>query len=463
MVEHAPTLEHEGRCGPAQGKALATPALCAAAVARLTEPRLTEPRLAEPRLAASRTAEPRLAELGPNGGHVAEPCAAATPAALAEPPPGPLAAAAPALAATALVRAASSLAPSSLAASGFAAIDLGTNNCRLLVGAPAGDGFRVLDSFSRIVRLGEGLQGTGRLSPPAMERALLALHACAARLSRRPVRRLRAIATEACRRAENGAEFLARVRAETGLRIDVISTREEVELALESCAPLLRRPSEAEGGVGRRALLLDIGGGSTELAWVRLQPGASLALTSLALIGTMSLPVGVVTLAERFGSRGFEPGAYETMVSHVAERLAVFEQVHCIRHEVQLGGVRLLGTSGTVTTLAGVALGLARYRRPLVDGTVLPLHAARQALQTLRDLGRAGLAEHPCVGPDRAEFVLPGCAIFDAIQRLWPAPEVIVADRGLREGMLLRMMRDGRQPPSRRRPDPRLRAAVPAP
>jgi exopolyphosphatase/guanosine-5'-triphosphate,3'-diphosphate pyrophosphatase len=333
----------------------------------------------------------------------------------------------------------------------FAALDLGTNNCRLLVGAPAGNGFRVLDSFSRIVRLGEGLHDTGCLSPTAMERAMAALHACAARLSRRPLRSVRAIATEACRRAANGAEFLSRVRRETGLSIDIISTREEAELALESCLPLL-------AGQGRRALLFDIGGGSTELAWVRLTGSGR-----PELIGYASLPVGVVTLAERFGPAGFSPDGFQEMVQDVVERLAAFEQVHCIAHEIRLGEVGLLGTSGTVTTLAGVALGLPRYRRPLVDGTVLTADAADQALRTLRRLGRDGLAQHPCVGPERADFVLPGCAIFDAIRRMWPAPRVTVADRGLREGMLLRMMRAERARTGRfRRHVPRREAPRPA-
>jgi exopolyphosphatase / guanosine-5'-triphosphate,3'-diphosphate pyrophosphatase len=315
----------------------------------------------------------------------------------------------------------------------FAALDLGTNNCRMLIAAPSGDGFRVLDSFSRIVRLGEGLHSTGRLSPDGMERALAALHACAARLERRPVRKLRAIATEACRRAENGPAFLARVKHETGLDIGVISSREEAELALESCAPLL-------AGGGRRALLFDIGGGSTELAWVRLDPNGR-----PELIGYASLPVGVVTLAERFGATGFAPDGFEAMVDDVAARLESFEAVHCISREIRAGGVQLLGTSGTVTTLAGVALALPRYRRPLIDGTVLTAQAADEALASLRALGREGLEAHPCVGPERVEFVLPGCAVFAALVRLWPAPRVIVADRGLREGMLLRMIRGDRR------------------
>jgi exopolyphosphatase/guanosine-5'-triphosphate,3'-diphosphate pyrophosphatase len=303
----------------------------------------------------------------------------------------------------------------------------------MLVAAPWGDSFRVLDSFSRIVRLGEGLHSTGQLSPDAMERALSALRACAARLERRPVRRLRAVATEACRRATNGAAFLSRVRQETGLHIGVITSREEAELALESCSPLLV-------GCGRRALLFDIGGGSTELAWVRLGPSGR-----TELIGYASLPIGVVTLAERFGAASFEPDAFDAMVDDVVARLEGFETVHCIGREIRDGGVQLLGTSGTVTTLAGVALGLPRYRRPLVDGHVLTAEAAGAALASLRGLGREGLEAHPCVGPERVEFVLPGCAVFAALVRMWPAPRVIVADRGLREGILLRLIRGDRR------------------
>ena len=313
----------------------------------------------------------------------------------------------------------------------YAAIDLGTNNCRLLVGAPTGDGFRVLDSFSRTVRLGEGLDETGMLGEAAMDRAIAALRGCAQRLERRPIRALRAVATEACRRAGNGAAFLARARAETGLPIATISTREEAELALESCAPLLR-------GRARRALLFDIGGGSTEVTWVRLGEEAP------RLIGTMSIPLGVVTLAERWPEASTTEAGFDAMVDEVASRLRPFEAVHCIAQEVRQGGVVLLGTSGTVTTLAGIALDLPRYSRAAVDGAVLEGEAANAALAALRAMGPAGLARHPCIGPERAEFVLPGCAVYAAIHRLWPAPQIVVADRGLREGMLLRLMRTPR-------------------
>lgn len=324
----------------------------------------------------------------------------------------------------------------------FAALDLGTNNCRLLMAAPTASGFRVVDSFSRIVRLGEGLAQTGQLGDGAMDRAAAALRACADKLSRRPIRRFEAVATEACRRAVNGPAFLARITAETGLRLRIISAREEAELAMESCAPLLE-PGD------RRALLFDIGGGSTEIAWIRVPcaPGTP------ELIGYLSLPLGVVTLAERAHQDCFTEGGFCAVVEEVADHLAEFDRIHRIGQEIRAGGVRLMGTSGTVTTLAGVAMALPRYRRPLVDGKTLDCDAADLALGDLFALGREGLAQHPCVGPDRVEFVLPGCAVYAAIRRVWPTPRITVADRGLREGMLTRMMRGERGPP-RRRPGP---------
>jgi exopolyphosphatase/guanosine-5'-triphosphate,3'-diphosphate pyrophosphatase len=316
----------------------------------------------------------------------------------------------------------------------YAALDLGTNNCRLLIASPSQAGFRVLDSFSRIVRLGEGLSNSGLLSSASMDRALAALAACAEKLSRRPLRGFDAVATEACRQARNGPDFIARVEAEIGIRLRIISGREEAELAMESCAPLL-------GDGDRRALLFDIGGGSTEIAWIRAaaKPG-----DVPELIGYISLPIGVVTLAERCGTACFTEAGFFAVVDEVAAHLQVFDRLHCIGQEIRAGGVRLMGTSGTVTTLAGVVMALPRYRRPLVDGSTLDCEAADAALGDLFAMGRAALAAHPCVGPDRVDFVLPGCAIYAAIRRIWPTKTLRVADRGLREGILMRMMRADR-------------------
>ena len=316
----------------------------------------------------------------------------------------------------------------------FAAIDLGTSNCRMMVARATANGFRVVDSLSRIVSLGEDLATSRHLAAAAMDRALGALDECARRFVRHDVSAIEAVATEACRQALNGPEFIAHVRDETGIAIRIISPRQEAELIVESCAGLLGH------GAARRALLFDIGGGSTELVWVRLSTGD----TTPTLIGTTSLPFGVVTLEEMTGEDAATEEGFERLVDVVSACLAPFEEVHRIATEIRAGGVRLLGTSGTVTTLAGEALGLVRYRRPLVDGVTLPTGDAVEAARRLRALGRDGLPSHPCVGPERAGLVLAGCAIFEAIRRQWPASDLLVADRGLREGLLLRLGREGR-------------------
>jgi exopolyphosphatase/guanosine-5'-triphosphate,3'-diphosphate pyrophosphatase len=315
----------------------------------------------------------------------------------------------------------------------FAAIDLGTNNCRMLVGVPAAEGLNVLDSFSRVVRLGEGLYQTGTLSDAAMDRAINALAVCKNRLKRWNLEGVRAIATEACRQAENGEAFIARIRSELDMPIETILPREEAELAVESCASLIRLS-------GRRALLFDIGGGSTEIGWVRIPHDGGMP----SLSAYLSIPVGVVTLTERCNGRCFSTEGFADVVAEVTSLLQPFEAVHRIRQEIRQGGVRLVGTSGTVTTLAGVALKLERYRRGLVDGAILTREMVEAGMESIHAMGHNGLASHPCIGGDRVDFVMPGLAIFSAISELWPAPELAVADRGLREGMLLRMIRQYR-------------------
>jgi exopolyphosphatase/guanosine-5'-triphosphate,3'-diphosphate pyrophosphatase len=324
----------------------------------------------------------------------------------------------------------------------FGGIDLGTNNCRMLIGTQNSQGFQVVDSFSRVVRLGEGLYETGRLSEPAMDRAIAALQVCADRARRFAIdgdsEGLRAVATEACRQAENGGEFVARACAETGLPLGIISPREEAELVVESCTSLICRN-------GRRALLFDIGGGSTEIAWVRMNCDGR----APDLIGFLSIPVGVVTLTERCADACYGEAGFAQVVRDVSALLRPFEAVHRISQEIRQGGVLMVGTSGTVTTLAGISLKLDRYRRNLVDGVCLSRDAMDEALAQARELGRSGLISHPCIGADRVEYVLPGCAIFAAIHELWPTPQITVADRGLREGMLIRMMRAARTAGSR--------------
>ena len=314
----------------------------------------------------------------------------------------------------------------------YAALDLGTNNCRLLVARPAGSSFRVVDAFSRIVRLGEGLVGTGALSEEAMARALDALKICADKIAARGVAAGRYVATEACRQAANCDVFLARVRAEVGLEIEIIPSAEEARLVVAGCAPLLnpRIPY---------ALVFDIGGGSTEIVWLRLWGGQGRRRRQI--LGSVSLPFGVVTLTDRFGGAEVSPATYRDMVAATMTALTSFERTHEILRHVRTGRVQMLGSSGTVTTLAGIHLALPRYTRALVDGSVLTFEQISVVSAHLAALDLAGRAANPCVGRERADLVLSGCAILDAICAIWPVGRLRVADRGVREGILCDLMR----------------------
>nr|WP_234892892.1 Ppx/GppA phosphatase family protein [Sinorhizobium fredii] len=328
------------------------------------------------------------------------------------------------------------VAPSEPPAPLYAALDLGTNNCRLLVAQPTRPGqFRVVDAFSRIVRLGEGLGASGRLSDDAMERSVEALKICAGKLNTRSIRRRRLIATEAARAAENGAIFMKRVAEETGLDLEIIDRETEARLAVSGCSSLVDRETKS-------VVLFDIGGGSSEIAVIRIGDNRSSRLANHITHWT-SLPVGVVTLSERHGGEHVTPQSFETMVREVEGMLDRFDGPSVEALESASGsGFHLIGTSGTVTTLAGVHLDLPRYDRRRVDGLWLSDDEVSAMQARLLSWDFAARAANPCIGPDRADLVLAGCAILEAIRRRWPSTRMRVADRGLREGLLTDMMAD---------------------
>ncbi len=315
----------------------------------------------------------------------------------------------------------------------YAAIDLGTNNCRLLIARPSGDHFVVIDAFSRVVRLGEGLAQSGRLSDAAMDRALAALHVCADKLRRRNVHLARSVATEACRRASNGAEFIERVRRETGIRLDIITAQEEARLAVLGCHILL------EHGEGP-AMIFDIGGGSTEMVLVDTTDPVP------RILDWQSVPWGVVSLTESIGPIADTPEAraqaYTEMRRMVREGFAAFAARVATEHAAQkdLSSVRLLGTSGTVTTLASLHLGLPQYDRSAVDGVIVPTESMREISQRLAHYSVAQRIGVPCIGRERADLVVAGCAILETIFDIWPAERLGIADRGIREGILRSLM-----------------------
>jgi len=314
----------------------------------------------------------------------------------------------------------------------YAALDLGTNNCRLLVARPAGNGFRVVDAYSRIIRLGEGVSTSRRLSEAAIERAIAALTICRNKMKNKGVTRARLIATEACRSAENGEDFRARVAQEVGLELEVIDRETEARLAATGCTPLM--DPQADG-----AVLFDIGGGSSELVRLNRSQKSRGGPPLPQIRGWISLPHGVVTLAERHGGITVTPEIYETMVVEVAALIVPFAKEHGGNG---MHGIHMLGTSGTVTTIAGVHLNLKRYDRNRVDGCWMSAEEISAVVEKLLAMSYQDRVASPCIGAERADLVMAGCAILEAIRRAFPCPRLRVADRGLREGMLVQMMRE---------------------
>jgi exopolyphosphatase/guanosine-5'-triphosphate,3'-diphosphate pyrophosphatase len=311
----------------------------------------------------------------------------------------------------------------------YAALDLGTNNCRLLIACPSGDGFRVVDSFSRIIRLGEGISTTGCISEAAIDRAVAALSICRDKIQSKKAKRLRLIATEACRAASNAQGFRDRVAAETGIRLEVIDRETEAALAVLGCSPLLDPR-------GRGAILFDIGGGSSELVRIERDPHVQNAQPRTK--AWMSIPLGVVTLAEHFGGKDVTRESYARMVEEVARHIAPF----AAENGGDLHDMHLLGTSGTVTTLAGIHLNLVRYDRRRIDGVWMNDADITATVNRLLGMSYHERADNNCISIERADLVLAGCAILDAIRNAFPLPRLRVADRGLREGMLVEMMRE---------------------
>ncbi|MFC7050592.1 Ppx/GppA phosphatase family protein [Emcibacter nanhaiensis] len=315
----------------------------------------------------------------------------------------------------------------------FGAIDLGTNNCRLLVAHPTASGFKVVDAFSRIVRLGEGLSSSGELSEQAIERTLEALRICVEKMERRQVRFSRNVATQACREAGNCAEFMERVEREVRIKLDIIDPQEEARLAVMGCKALLDERYS-------NAIVFDIGGGSTELIWLRIGENKN-----PEIIGWTSVPYGVVNLSEKYGTKhALTDDQYLEMKNMVKAELEAFEEQHGMRAHVERGEVQLLGTSGTITTLTSMHLDLERYDRDQVDGTWVTSAHMQGLCMELSRMSYEQRAARGGIGLDRAELVVAGCAILEAIMDLWPIEHIRVADRGIREGVLLDLMEQNR-------------------
>ncbi|UXX83898.1 Ppx/GppA phosphatase family protein [Roseovarius pelagicus] len=330
----------------------------------------------------------------------------------------------------------------------YAALDLGTNSCRMLIAEPRGSQFKVVDSFSKSVQLGAGLEATGRLSRASIGRTIQALKVCQQKLKRHQVKKMRLVATEACRRAINGEAFMARVRRETGLHLDVITPLEEAQLAVVSCAPLVSKNTD-------QLLVVDIGGGSTELVWIdlrgvphadrrraimRLHGGFHTVKDSLPrarVVDWISVPLGVATLRDQFQDVEDDAARFALMSWFFEENLAEFSPY---KREQSREGFQIVGTSGTVTTVAASHLGLRRYDRNRVDGLRMTSDEIDAVIRSYLALGPVGRRRDPRIGLDRQALIMSGAAILQALLRCWPTDRLSVADRGLREGMLYAQM-----------------------
>jgi len=330
----------------------------------------------------------------------------------------------------------------------YAALDLGTNSCRMLIAQPKGSGIHVVDSFSKSVQLGAGLEKTGRLSRSSMTRTIQALRICQQKLKRNRVKRMRLVATEACRRAKNANEFIRQVRRETGLTLEIIKPEEEARLAVISCAPLVSTKTE-------QLLVVDIGGGSTELVWIdissvprRDRPAAIMRLHSgfhpaespfpaAKVVDWISVPLGVATLRDQFNDVEDDSARFALMSWFFEENLADFAPY---KDEQTREGFQIVGTSGTVTTVAASHLGLKRYDRTKVDGLRMTSDQIDKVIRGYLELGPKGRRNDPRIGDDRQALIMSGSAILQALLRCWPTDRLSVADRGLREGLLYAQM-----------------------
>jgi len=320
----------------------------------------------------------------------------------------------------------------------YGALDLGTNNCRLLLARPNRRGFQIVDAFSRIIRLGEGVSDTGRLSNVAMERTIDALKICSSKMADHRVTRSQLVATQACRAAHNAQEFIDNVQRKTGLELEIICQETEAKLAVSGCITLVDEACDY-------VLIFDIGGGSSELIWLDIKKIKSLSGKDCtnaqdAIVDWVSLPIGVVTLAEKFGGTHVGKQTFDHMVHYVKDMLQGFARQIDSKIDLKSSKVHFLGTSGTVTTVAGVHLNLNMYDRQKIDGLWMERDEVQRVSQKLMGLSFEQRASSPCIGRERADLVLGGCAILEAMIETWPTNHLRVADRGLREGILARLM-----------------------
>lgn len=295
-----------------------------------------------------------------------------------------------------------------------AAIDLGTNSARLLIATRGASGEMEILVLKRVItRLGGGFTRERGISPAACDRTLSALRDFSREMRKTGVSHTRAVATSAVRDAVNGREFVERVYAETGIRLDIIDGREEALLTLNGVVSGLGRSGDS--------IVFDIGGGSTEYTLAR----------GKTPLFTRSLPLGVVRLTEGKGS-------LEAMDDKVRRELkALMMEVEGSGLGSFPEGATLIGTAGTPTTLAAMDLKLARYDHHKVHGHVLGISTVRELFETVCPLTAEERLHVPGIEKGREDLVVAGFLVTLRTMELFGFDRFTVSDAGLLEGLLM--------------------------
>lgn len=305
----------------------------------------------------------------------------------------------------------------------FASIDLGTNTVRLLVVTGNSKGFTTLHSNQLITRLGEGLSHSGILKDIAMERTIKAVLDFKREASKYSPFAIWVAATSAVREAKNRNEFIEKIREVTGLELEVIPWEEEARRTL------LGVFSGLDGNI-KKAIVFDIGGGSTEY----------ILTVDKRLVKSVGTALGVVHLSEKYIRKDpVDDGELIILESVITNKIRnVKSQLHdvlCTMHDV-----RLIGTAGTVTTIAALDLNLHPYDPAKVNGYVLNIENVKEILKKLKNMTLEERRNIPALESGREDLIIPGAVIVIKTMEIFGFNEMIVSDYGLREGIILAKM-----------------------
>lgn len=310
----------------------------------------------------------------------------------------------------------------------FAAIDLGSRNCRTIVGCQSKAGaFEYIETYSKSVSLADGVAASKKLSRKSMDRTIEALAFCSKVLSRYAGLTYLAVATDAMRRAENASVFIKRVKRELGLIISIITPQEEAYYAALGCIEVLSLETEI-------FVVFDIGGGSSEIALCRQKSDKD-----IELIDSLSIPYGVINLLESKDHLTFS--GYSNLVQKISDLSRDFLNQYATTLDF-VNNFQCIGTSGTTTTVAALNMNLRFYDREKINDSILQFSEILKTVHYVQSLSEDERKLHPYISQSNEDLVLGGLTILEGIVRGLPASTITVTDRGVRDGVVYALTHD---------------------